>query len=437
MSNQRWLITGAAGAIGLQVLKRLLADNFKNMEVVASDVRPLPTFLRHEKLQFLKLDIRAPEASELIKTGNFHGIIHLASIVSPGKHSNREFEYSVDVIGTKNVLEACRAGGVKHFIVTSSGAAYGYHKDLPEWISEDEPVRGNQVFAYSWHKKLVEDMLSDYRSTHPELKQLILRPGTVLGDMMKNQITDLFEKPVVLGVSGSDSPFVFIWDQDVAEIIYQGMLQGKTGIYNLAGDGKVTNVELAKILKKPLVKIPTTVLKTALAILKKFQLTQYGPDQIDFLKYRPVLDNKRLKTVFGFTPRFSSVEVLKRYLNPQRRFYVRRAGDVSPIRPIDVFLKMNRLDDLFFELSISDDTNKKEAFEWLSFFESQRAGTLYLVEQDSKSIPTNLLNHAQVRLVTSSQAKDLLQNLKVDKGYHSLQDQLYSNHEIPSTIPTV
>lgn len=424
---KRWLITGAAGAIGLQVIKRMLQDDFKNLEVVATDVRALPSFINHSRLKFSKLDIRGKEAFDLIQAGNFYGVLHLASIVSPGKHSNREFEYSVDVLGTKNILEACKAGNVQHFIVTSSGAAYGYHRDLPEWISEDEPVRGNEVFAYSWHKKCVEDMMAEYRQTTPSLKQLILRPGTVLGDMMKNQITDLFEKPVVIGVMGSDSPFVFIWDQDVAEIIYQGMLKEKTGVFNLAGDGKVTNKELASILKKPLVKIPTGVLKNSLALLKKFQLTQYGPDQVDFLKYRPVLDNRRLKTDFGFTPRYSSVEVLKRYLSPERKFYVRRANDARHLTAQEVFLNMSRLDDLFFEPSLEKSEHLKEVQEWLSFFEGQKAGTLYLVDQDTKHIPINLSNHAQIRVISSHEAEKIRSNLKAHKGYRSLQDQLYSN----------
>jgi len=434
MSDRRWLITGASGAIGLQIIKRLLVNDFKGFEVVATDVRPLPKFLSHPKLKFETLDIRTNDAFELVKNGQFHGVLHLASIVSPGKKSNREFEYSVDVLGTKNILEACRLGSVKHFIVTSSGAAYGYHRDLPEWINEDEPIRGNQVFAYSWHKKCVEDMLAEYRQSMPEMRQLILRPGTILGDMMKNQITDLFEKPVVLGIQGSDSPFVFIWDQDVAEIIYQGMVKDKTGIYNLAGDGKVTNVELARILGKPLVRIPSGLLKTALKMLKQFHLTQYGPDQIDFLKYRPVLLNQRLKTEFGFTPRFTSVEVLKRYLNPKRRFYVRQAQDKAYLTAQQVFLKMNRLDDLFYELPLEKTENLQEVEEWLSFFEGQRAGVLYLVNQNKKSIPINFLNHPQVRLISTQEAQKIKNDLKLKMGYDLLTDQLYLKHEVPSSI---
>ena len=415
---KRWLITGAAGAIGLQVIRRLLKDDFANIEVVASDVRPLPSFISHQNLSFLKLDIRSPESAKLISEGRFDGIIHLASIVSPGKHSNREFEYSVDVLGTKNILEAAVAGQVGKIIVTSSGAAYGYHKNLPEWIPEEEPVVGNEVFAYSWHKKLVEEMLADYRVNHPELKQLILRPGTILGDMMKNQITDLFEKPAVIGIQGCDSPFVFIWDQDVADIIYQGMLQEKTGVYNLAGDGKVTNRELADILKKPLVKIPATVLGGILSVLKKFNLTQYGPDQIDFLRYRPVLDNKKLKSVFGFKPTFTSREVLLRYLNPEKKYYVRSEG--KKVSPLEVFIHCGRLDDLIWDASLSGDEEMKELTDWLSFFEGQRAGKIHVTDQGSLLKNSPLEASSYVKFMTSSEAGALKKDLAGQKVYRSL-----------------
>jgi UDP-glucose 4-epimerase len=412
---KKWLITGAAGAIGLQVIRRLFKNNFQGIEVVATDVRALPDFLKHPNLKFQNLDIRSPESASLVSSGEFHGIIHLASIVSPGKHSNREFEYSVDVLGTKNILEAAVAGNVKQIIVTSSGAAYGYHKNLPEWIPEDEPVVGNEVFAYSWHKKCVEEMMASYRQNHPELKQLILRPGTILGDLMKNQITDLFEKPAVIGITGSDSPFVFIWDQDVAEIIYQGMIHDKTGIFNLAGDGKVTNRELAQILKKPLVKIPAQVLGTALSVLKKFNLTQYGPDQIDFLRYRPVLDNKRLKNDFGFRPTYSSREVLLRYLNPEKKYLVLKGE--KKFSPLNVFIESGRLDDLFIE----DEKNAMESLqEWHSFFEGQRSGKIHIVDQQGDLFQSKFKDSPYIDVLSRDKIETLKNSLAGQKNFRSI-----------------
>ena len=90
--------------------------------------------------------------------------MHLASIVTPGPDSTRELEYAVDVTGTRHVLDACVAHGVRRVVVSSSGAAYGYHPDNPAWITEDQPVRGNEEFAYSHHKRLVEEMLAELRA---------------------------------------------------------------------------------------------------------------------------------------------------------------------------------------------------------------------------------------------------------------------------------
>jgi UDP-glucose 4-epimerase len=169
------------------------------------------------------------------------------------------------------------------------------------------------VFAYSHHKRLVEEMLAVYRTQHPALEQVVLRIGTILGPTVRNQITDMFEKPRLLTIRGADSPFVFIWDQDVVGIILRAIADGPAGIYNVAGDGALTLHDIANRLSKKTWKIPAGLLQTALGILKPLGLTQYGPEQLDFLRYRPVLLNTRLKTVFGYTPTYTSAEVFEIY----------------------------------------------------------------------------------------------------------------------------
>ena len=258
-------------------------------------------------------DIRAAEVDGIVARHAPQVVVHLASIVTPGKHSNRAFEYDVDVNGTKNLLQACIAHGVGRLIVSSSGAAYGYHADNPAWLTENMPVRGNEVFAYAHHKRLVEEMLAEYRLSHPALEQVVLRIGTILGATVRNQITDLFEKPRLLAIRGSDSPFVFIWDQDVVGIILRAVSGGPPGIYNVAGDGALTIHEIAARLSKPTLQLPAWLLQAALAVLKPLGLTQYGPEQLDFLRYRPVLLNTKLKTAFGYTPTYTSAEVFELY----------------------------------------------------------------------------------------------------------------------------
>ena len=246
-------------------------------------------------------------------------VVHLASIVTPGKKNDREFEYSVDVLGTENLLKSCRAARVRKLVVSSSGAAYGYHADNPAWITEDAPLRGNREFAYSWHKRLVEEMLADYRARHPQLQQVVFRIGTILGETVRNQITDLFDKPRLIAVRGSDSPFVFIWDQDVVGCMQEAVYSDKTGVYNVAGDGALGIHEIAARLGKRCVVLPAGLLRGVLAVLKPLRLTQYGPEQVNFLRYRPVLDNRRLKEVFGYVPKKTSAEVFEFYLAARAR----------------------------------------------------------------------------------------------------------------------
>lgn len=307
------LITGAGGYLGQQLVRHLLetADH----SVIAADIRKTSPFEAHPKLQYIELDVRSNEAQKYFEQYDVHVVVHLASIVTPGKKSNREFEYSVDVLGTKNILQACVKAHVKRIIVSSSGAAYGYYADNAEWIEETDAIRGNEAFAYSYHKRLIEEMLEQYRVQYPQLEQTIFRIGTILGENVRNQITNLFEQKMMLGIAKSKSPFVFIWDQDVIACFAQAIDSEVTGIFNLAGDGAVTIDELSTLLDKKVIRVPATVIKGSLFVLKRLNLSQYGEEQVDFLRYRPVLSNRRLKEVFRFTPQKSSVEVFKYYWN--------------------------------------------------------------------------------------------------------------------------
>jgi UDP-glucose 4-epimerase len=282
--------------------------------IVAMDVRDVAPAARLACVHYERRDVRAPGLAALLHSHAVDTVVHLASIVTPTPDMDREFMYAVDVLGTQNVLDACVEAGVHKIIVTSSGAAYGYYKDNPELLVETGALRGNEAFAYSHHKRLVEEMLARYRTSHPELTQLVFRLCTVLGATVSNQITALFEKPVVLGFSGASTPFVFVWDQDVVECIARGVGDDRGGIYNVAADGTMTMKAIARRLGKPYIPLPAGLVRAALAVLKKAGLSRYGPEQVEFLRYRPVLSNAALKATFGYTPRRTSAEAFELYL---------------------------------------------------------------------------------------------------------------------------
>ena len=312
--THRVLVTGAAGYLGGTLVRSLAVRAAHDGDpacLVAGDVRELPAERRLGGVEYVTLDVRAPGLAALLAEHRIDTVVHLAAIVTPGPRSSRELEYAVDVLGTRNVLEACVASGVRRIVVTSSGAAYGYHADNPKWLTEDDPVRGNEAFAYSHHKRLVEEMLAEYRHSHPALEQVVFRVGTILGEGTRNQITALFERPRLIAIRGSRSPFVFVWDRDVAGAIEHAIFGGPAGIYNVAGDGALDIHEIAARLGKRCLTIPPGLLRAVLAVLHPLGLSPYGPEQVDFLRYRPVLDNRRLKEEFGYVPQLSSAEVFE------------------------------------------------------------------------------------------------------------------------------
>ena len=144
----------------------------------------------------------------------------------------------------------------------------------------------------------------------------MLRIGTILGERVDNQITALFEKPRLLAVQGSDSPFVFIWDEDVTGAIVHALSgQAPSGCFNLAGDGALTIFDIAQRLNKRPRVLPAWLLKTALWLGSRLGLSRYGPEQLDFLRYRPVLLNTTLKRRFGYVPAKTSAQAFDAFVS--------------------------------------------------------------------------------------------------------------------------
>lgn len=295
------LITGAAGMIG-----RALLHELEKEDVIATD---LNSDSLSDGVKFYRMDVTGDDPDRVIGEVKPDVIVHLASIVTPAPGMGRDTAFSVDVTGTKNILAAAVKHGVRRLVVTSSGAAYGYHADNPIPLRETDPCRGNVEFAYADHKRLVEELLETARKENPQLEQVVLRVGTVLGAGTENQITALFHKPRLLAVKGSESPFVFIWTKDLAQILKRAATDGPAGIFNVAGDGAMTIPDLAKAMKKSVIRLPAWVLKAALAVAHPLGISRYGPEQVRFLQYRPVLANDALKKDFGYVPEKTSAEV--------------------------------------------------------------------------------------------------------------------------------
>ena len=141
----RVLITGAFSPIGCALMQEL---SNHSLDVIATDIAPTLRFPLHYR--FTSMDVRSQDPDKIIAHERPDVVIHLAA-TQP--QSNRQLAYQVNVIGTRNVLDACIAHGVKRLVVTSSNAAYGYHADNPQPLTESAPLRGNPEFSYADHHR--------------------------------------------------------------------------------------------------------------------------------------------------------------------------------------------------------------------------------------------------------------------------------------------
>ncbi len=311
--GRRVYVTGGSGFLGSNVVTALAARPDVEL-VVSGDLRPprVPV----EDVVVVHGDVTSPGSlAPQFREHRIDTVVHLASIVNPGAATTVEQEYAVDVEGSRHVLDACVEAGVRRVVVSSSGAAYGYYADNPMPLRETDPLRGNDTFPYSRHKRLVEEMLAEARVSHPELEQVIFRIGTILGPTVGNQITALWEADRPLEIRGAASPFVFAWVDDVVGAMVHAVAGGgPAGAYNVAGDGVVTVREIAAAMGKRTLRLPAWVLSLGLRVGHALRLTVHGPEQLDFLRYRPVLANDALKARFGYVPRRTSREALDAYL---------------------------------------------------------------------------------------------------------------------------
>lgn len=184
------LVTGAAGFIGSNLVKRLLRE-VEGIRVVGLDsiTDYYDVNIKHERLKeieaiggnwrFVKADISEGEAVDAIfKEENFTVVVNLAaqagvrySITNPDSY------IASNLVGFFNILEACRHHSVEHLVYASSSSVYGSNAKVP--YSTDDKV-DNPVSLYAATKKSNELMAHAYSKLY-NIPSTGLRFFTVYG----------------------------------------------------------------------------------------------------------------------------------------------------------------------------------------------------------------------------------------------------------------
>jgi UDP-glucose 4-epimerase len=170
------LVTGGAGFIGSHVVDAYVAAGH---EVVVVD--NLSTGSReqiHPAARLVERDINQADVVDLLLEERPEVVNHHAANASVAVSVRRPiYDASQNVLGTLNLLEACRVAGVRKFIyISSGGAMYGN----PEYLPMDEGHPSNPVSPYALSKHTGERYVHLYGVEH-DLRWTSLRYANVYG----------------------------------------------------------------------------------------------------------------------------------------------------------------------------------------------------------------------------------------------------------------
>ena len=190
LANQKtWLVTGAAGFIGSNLLEKLLIlnqkvvglDNFetgyqKNIEQALDDASRASGRNLRENFSFLKGDIRTLEHCAQACTGVDY-VLHQAALGSvPRSIADPIKTNSANIDGFLNMLIASRDKNVKRFVYAASSSTYGDHPDLPK--VEDKIGKPLSPYAVT---KLVNELYAEVFANTYGISTVGLRYFNVFG----------------------------------------------------------------------------------------------------------------------------------------------------------------------------------------------------------------------------------------------------------------
>ena len=299
----KYLITGAAGFIGMHTAKRLLEqgevvvglDNLNDYYDPALKEYRLAQLTPHPNFRFVKMDLadRAGMA-ELFKTEQFTHVIHLAAQAGVRYSLENPFAYvDSNLVGTMTVLEGCRHNPVQHLVYASSSSVYGMNAKIP--FSETDQV-DNPVSLYAATKKANELMAHSYSKLY-KIPTTGLRFFTVYGpagrpDMAPWLFTEaiLTGKPIKVFNHGKmQRDFTYI--DDIVEGIVRIQQQPPEGEipYSLFNIGNNQPIQLSRFIEA----IENACSRKAEKILLPIQ-----PGDVE----RTYADTRKLEDSVGYKP---------------------------------------------------------------------------------------------------------------------------------------
>jgi nucleoside-diphosphate-sugar epimerase len=222
-----------------------------------------PAELGLRKTEYRQGDVLDPDAvAELVAEADV--VAHLAFIIMGGHEETRR----INLEGSRNVFEAAARSRARRLVYTSSVAAYGFHRDNPQPITEVVPARGTSRHYYSAQKAELEATLFE-ATAGSQLDTYVLRPCVVAGPdalAMLEAIPWPVRRSPLTVLPDPGTRVQLVHHDDVASALVAAVRgAGGPGSYNLAGPGELSAADLARELGWLRIPVPHATLRLAAA----------------------------------------------------------------------------------------------------------------------------------------------------------------------------
>ncbi len=324
-------ITGPTGEIGQAVVASLERSR-EVRRIIGMARRPFdPRARGWKKVSYRRGDVLDRGAVEaLVREADV--VVHLAFMIVGAAKESR----AVNLVGSRNVFEATVAAGTKRLVYASSVAAYGFHRENPQPLTEEVPARGTAAHDYSAQKAEVEALLAATRADSATA-DYVLRPCIVAGphapllidSLPYTQISERLPGPVLSLLEGvpilkpvlpdPGVPFQLVHHDDVASAMRAAVLgRGAPGVYNLAGPGQLTIKQLADELGWYSMPVPELAVDAVADMVGRLGFLPTQAQWIAAFREPMIMSTSKARRELGWRPKHDALHTLRETISATR-----------------------------------------------------------------------------------------------------------------------
>lgn len=309
----KYLVTGATGHLGANLVRRLVDDGRSVRVLLRSPDEPENAAVAGLPVEIVYGDLRDADAMRAAMEG-ITGVYHAAAKIQTYVGGEREI-YETNVLGTRNVLRAARAAGVKRVIVTGSLSAVGVTPGRPS--NEDDPFYPfDKHLPYGFTKAFVEHECWKAAAEGQDVVVVtscaILGPHDYFPSRMGAMVRDFANGRMKAYIPGG---FDFVAVKDLCEGHVLAMEKGRSGQKYIISTEFVEVDEMMGMLERitgrprPPLRLSPAVMNV-IAHVSSFVLgnffpkvpQRFTPFAVRFLQLRRRADTRKAQEELGYRP---------------------------------------------------------------------------------------------------------------------------------------